>query len=146
MSTRGESVMTFDGRIALGAVARGRGRRALGTETEEILRLLEEARRNEEQVAEPCRFDTVPLTKLIAYLIDKHHVYARRQVAGISALLAELSEAHEQSPPELPRVRGLFKVLRQELLFHMEKEEVSLFPHIIRTEMATGGDEERANP
>jgi regulator of cell morphogenesis and NO signaling len=146
MSTRGERVMTFDDRSAVGVNARGRERRGLGAATEEVFRLPEDARRDEKQVAEPCRFDQIPLTKLIAYLIDKHHVYARRQVAGISALLAELSEAHEKIRPELTRVRGLFKVLRQELLFHMEKEEVSLFPHIIRTEMAAGGDEPQANP
>lgn len=138
--------MTFDGRSAERTFARGRAPLELGTATEEVLRLLEYARRDEQQVAEPCRLDQIPLTKLIAYLIDKHHVYARRQVAAVSALLSELSEAREKNHRELPRVRGLFKVLRQELLFHMEKEEVSLFPHIIRTEMAAGGDEPQANP
>jgi regulator of cell morphogenesis and NO signaling len=89
----------------------------------------------------PCGLDFIPLTKLIGYVIDTHHVYARRQVAGIGALLAELSEAHETSTPELSRVRNLFKVLRQELLFHMEKEEVSIFPRIIRSEAASRPDD-----
>lgn len=134
--------MTFDSRIATRPDARAR---RISEATEETLRLLEEARRREAQIAEPCRLDLVPLTRLIGYLIDKHHVYARRQLAAIGALLAELSGAREESRTELARVRGIFKVLRQELLFHMEKEEVSLFPHIIRTETtATGGEPQTA--
>jgi len=135
--------MRFDGEIEREVGARAR--RASGA-AEETLRLLGEARRREEQTAEPCRLDLVPLTKLIGYLIDKHHVYARRQVAAVAALLAELSDAREEGRPELARVRGLFKCLRQELLFHMEKEEVSLFPHIIRTETAATGGEPQAAP
>src|SRR5918993_4735038 len=127
--------MTFDGQITAGAGTPGEYRAGVGRAPEEIERLLDEGRRRREaQIIEPCRLDLLPLTRLIGYLIDKHHVYARRQVAAVAALLARLSAGHEKSPPELARVRGLFKVLRQELLFHMEKEEVSLFPQIIRTE------------
>lgn len=126
--------MTFDGQMIAGAATPGEYCAGVGRAPEEVIRLLGERRRREEQIVEPCRLDLLPLTRLIGYLIDKHHVYARRQVAAIATLLAKLSAGHEKSPPELPRVRGLFKVLRQELLFHMEKEEVSLFPQIIRTE------------
>lgn len=113
---------------------------------EQAVRLLEDARRREAQVAEPCRLDTVPLTKLIGYVIDKHHVYARRQVAAVRALLADLSETQEESHPELSRVRDLFKNLRQELLFHMAKEEVSIFPRIIRAQTELFHEDPQAPP
>ncbi|MFL6257794.1 MAG: hemerythrin domain-containing protein [Pyrinomonadaceae bacterium] len=118
----------------------------MGTAEEQVARLLEAARRREAQIAEPCRLDTVPLTKLIGYVIDKHHVYARRQVAVIRALLASLSEAQAESDTGLSRVRDLFRNLRQELLFHMEKEEVSIFPRIIRAETEVGPRERQAPP
>jgi regulator of cell morphogenesis and NO signaling len=103
-------------------------------------------RPEEEHIAEPCRFDFVPLTKLIGYLIDKHHVYARRQMETIGSLVAALSSAHGRKHPTLTRVRDLFKTLRQELLFHMEKEEVLLFPEIIRTESAAHSHEPQIAP
>lgn len=113
---------------------------------EEVVRPSNEAGRRGTRVTEMYELDFMPLTKLIGYVIDKHHVYARRQVAGIGALLAELSGAHETGSPELSRVRNLFKVLRQELLLHMEKEEVSIFPRIIRTEAASRPDDTQAPP
>lgn len=106
----------------------------------------EAAGRRVGQAAGPHWVERASLTRLIGYLTDKYHVYARRQIALIGALLAELSEEQEESRPEMPRVRELFKVLRQEMLFHMEKEEVSLFPHIIRTETALGCAEPPAAP
>jgi regulator of cell morphogenesis and NO signaling len=134
--------MTSHSENAAGAEARaGRGRAG-----EQVSRLLEAARRREALIVEPCRLDTVPLTKLIGYVIDKHHVYARRQVAAVRALLAGLSEVQEESHPGLSRVRELFKNLRQELLFHMEKEEVSIFPRIIRAESEVGPDDSQAPP
>ncbi len=138
--------MTLQSESAAGADARGGARPCIETAGEQAVRLLEDARRREAQVAEPCRLDTVPLTKLIGYVIDKHHVYARRQVAVIHALLAGLSEAQEEAQPGLSRLRDLFKNLRQELLFHMEKEEVSIFPRIIRAETEVCPDGPQSPP
>ena len=138
--------MTFDSQVAAGSGVANDACAGMEPATEEIVRSLNQASQCEAQVGELRGFDSTSLTKLIGYLIDKHHVYARRQMAGIGALLAKLSAAHEQSYPELAHVRGLFKVLRQELLLHMEKEEVSLFPRIIRTETAARRDEPQAAP
>ena len=119
---------------------------ASGPVGDKVARLLEESRRCMAEVAEPSDPGAMPLTRLIGYVIDRHHVYARRQVAAIGALLAEFDAAHEKSHPELARVRRIFKDLRQELLFHMEKEEVSIFPRVIRAEAAAGPDDAQAPP
>jgi iron-sulfur cluster repair di-iron protein len=91
-------------------------------------------------------FNSAPLTKLIGYMIDRHHVYARRQAAAIGVLLADLRTQHEPAHAEPARLRPLFKALCQELLFHMEKEEVSLFPRIIRAEAAARRHERQTPP
>ncbi|HEX6622623.1 MAG TPA: hemerythrin domain-containing protein [Pyrinomonadaceae bacterium] len=134
--------MTLDTRTATSVTAND-ACVVFGRKTEEIVRSLEEASRLEARVGALRGPDSASLTKFIGYLIDKHHVYARRQAAAIAALLARLSAAHEQCRPELARVRSLFEVLRRELLFHMEKEEVSLFPRIIQTEAAATRGEPR---
>lgn len=138
--------MTLHSQNAAGAEARGGACAGLGATEERTVGLLEDSRRRGGQIATPCRFDTVPLTRLIGYVIDRHHVYARRQVAVIRSLLAGLSEAQEKNQPELSRVRDLFKALRQELLFHMEKEEVSIFPRIIRAEADVRPDDPQGPP
>lgn len=107
-----------------------------GAGTKEGVMLFDKGHKQEERSAEPSRFGSMPLTKLIGYLIDKHHVYARRQMEGIGALVAALSEPDDAKHSTLARVRALCEILRQELLFHMEKEEVLLFPRIIRMETA----------
>lgn len=117
---------------------------AFGPAGEKAASLLEEARLGVAKVAEPRSPSTIPLTKLIGYVIDRHHVYARRQVGAISALLAEFTKAHEEGHPGFARVRSIFKNLRQELLFHMDKEEVSVFPRIIRAEAASGPEDGQA--
>ncbi|HYH84033.1 MAG TPA: hemerythrin domain-containing protein [Pyrinomonadaceae bacterium] len=138
--------MMYESQIAKRNDASRDARASGGATTDEGVRLLNKGDWREGRVAEPCRFDFVPLTKLIGYLIDKHHVYARRQMETIGALVAALSEAHGEGHPTLARVRGLFKALRQELLFHMEKEEVLLFPDIIRTESAARSREPQIAP
>jgi regulator of cell morphogenesis and NO signaling len=138
--------MTLHNESAAGTDARDGTRPCIGTVGEQVVRLHEDARRREAQITEPYRLDTIPLTRLIGYVIDKHHVYARRQVAAVRALLASLSEAQEESYPGLSRICDLFKNLRQELLFHMEKEEVSIFPRIIRAETEVCPDDRRAPP
>ena len=138
--------MTCDSRIAARAVVTHDACACTGPATEEIIRCFGEASRCEAQIGELRDFNSTSLTKLIDYLINKHHVYARRQMTGIGALLDKLSAAHAQSHPELARVRGLFTALQQKLLFDMETEEASLFPHIISTEAATRLREPRAVP
>lgn len=135
--------MTYHSRNAAGAEARAEVRAGLAPTGPKTTRLLEESAGREAGAAEPRSSDHVPVTKLIGYVIDRHHVYARRQAALIQALLTEPTEAQEKSHPELARVRDLFKVLRQELLFHMDKEEVSVFPSVIRAEAAAFPDDPR---
>lgn len=135
--------MTYHSRNAAGSEVQAEGRADPVPTGRKTRRLPEESGRPEATVAQPRGSDSVPITKLIGYVIDRHHVYARRQLVVIRALLAELSEAQENRHPELSRVRALFKVLRQELLFHMDKEEVSVFPRIIRAEAAACPEDPR---
>ena len=136
--------MAYDRWSAAGAGVAHDACAGLGPAEEEILRCFDAASQREARIGELRDFESTSLTKLIDYLINKHHVYARRQMAGIGALLDKLSAAHAQSHPELARVRGLFTVLRQKLLFDMETAEGSFFPHVISTETAACLNKPRA--
>jgi iron-sulfur cluster repair di-iron protein len=54
----------------------------------------------------------------------------------LSPLFDKVCSVHGQNHPELLQIRGLFQGLSQELTTHLMKEEMVLFPYIVRIEEA----------
>jgi len=78
------------------------------------------------------------LTSLIRHLLDTHHVYLKDALARLQPLADKVARVHGENHPELLQVRQTFMELSGELLPHMAKEEMILFPLIERME-ASGG-------
>lgn len=78
-----------------------------------------------------------PLAELIDHIRNTHHVYTRDAIARIPSLAAKVLGAHGANHPELARLRVVFDGLAQELATHMMKEEMVLFPYIVRLEEAS---------
>jgi regulator of cell morphogenesis and NO signaling len=76
------------------------------------------------------------LKELISYILDKHHVFTRKEIERLKLLLAKVCLAHGQMHPELFHLQSVFSELASELEVHMHKEEQVLFPYIIRLEDA----------
>ena len=55
-------------------------------------------------------------------------------IAVAEALAAKVAAVHGKNHPELQHVRASFRGLAQELTTHMMKEEMVLFPYIVRME------------
>jgi regulator of cell morphogenesis and NO signaling len=62
--------------------------------------------------------------------VAKHHVFTRDELARLDALLSKVCSVHGQNHPELTRIRSLFQDLNRDLIPHMQKEEMVLFPYI----------------
>lgn len=77
-------------------------------------------------------------SELIAYIVDQHHGYVRRETPRVNALLEKVIARHGQSHPEVLRIAQLFRELTDELGTHMAKEENVLFPMIERLEKGSG--------
>lgn len=77
-----------------------------------------------------------PLTDLIDHINQKHHRYTREEILRLGPLFEKVCSVHGQNHPELLRIRETFKGLAQELSVHMMKEEMMLFPYIVRMEEA----------
>lgn len=77
---------------------------------------------------------TGPLAELVPHLVGKHHAYTREALARVTGLLADASAAHGREHPVLAGIRAAFEPLRDELLPHMQKEEMILFPHVLMLE------------
>ena len=77
-----------------------------------------------------------PLSELIAHINTTHHKYVRDEIARLTPLLDKVAGKHSPNHPELIHTQAVFRGLAQELTSHMWKEEMVLFPHILRTEEA----------
>jgi regulator of cell morphogenesis and NO signaling len=77
-----------------------------------------------------------PLGDLVAYIKSTHHKYTREEIARLGPLFEKVCSVHGKNHTELLHVRANFTGLAQELTMHMMKEEMVLFPYIVRLEEA----------
>jgi regulator of cell morphogenesis and NO signaling len=113
---------------------------------DQVLDSLNEANQAALVVETEQNWNAEPLASLIAHLQSTHHKYTRDEISRLSPLLERVCSVHGKNHPELFEVREAFKGLAQELGAHMMKEEMILFPHIVRMEAAMAGKEAIAPP
>jgi regulator of cell morphogenesis and NO signaling len=77
-----------------------------------------------------------PLSGLAAHIKNTHHKYTREEIVRLTTLLQKVCSVHGKNHPELFEVQSTFSGLAQELTTHMMKEEMVLFPYIVRLEEA----------
>jgi regulator of cell morphogenesis and NO signaling len=75
-----------------------------------------------------------PLADLVAHITSTHHEYTRGEIGRLRPLLDKVCSVHGKNHPELQQIRSTFQGLAQELSTHMMKEEMVLFPYIVRME------------
>lgn len=75
-------------------------------------------------------------SELIAHIVQTHHEFTRSEIARLRALAEKVFSRHGDTQPELWEVRNIFNELADELLSHMRKEEMMLFPYIEQMERA----------
>jgi regulator of cell morphogenesis and NO signaling len=83
------------------------------------------------------RFDTWDLTLLSEFIIQHHHQYVRNSIPQLRELLNKVVDAHAQEYPVLQEIQQNFAELGAELMQHMVKEELILFPSIQQMEINT---------
>ena len=64
------------------------------------------------------------------YIVRTHHHYEINVIPQIQSLIDKVVDRHGANHSELKLIKGLFKQLSNELLLHMRKEELVLFPFI----------------
>lgn len=84
---------------------------------------------------------TATLGELMDHIVTRHHAYLYRELPRLAALAAQVVRPHGTRHPELREVRDVFDSLRNDLKFHLLKEEKVLFPLIARLEAAIGRPE-----
>jgi regulator of cell morphogenesis and NO signaling len=82
---------------------------------------------------------------LIDHIIQTHHQYVNQTIPEILPLVQRVVELHGTKHTELVTIQSLFQQISNEMLLHMKKEELVLFPFIKKLILAesngTGVDE-----
>ncbi len=108
-----------------------------GVEVDNVLRMLEESAQTDVQTGETTDLQVAPLTNVMSYIVEKHHVFTRQEMERLTELLTKVCTVHGQNHPELLKIQSLFQELCNDLTPHMFKEEQVLFPYITQMEEAT---------
>ena len=117
-----------------GGVALADACQAVGVDVDIVVEMLEDsAAQRDDMTIDPQK---ATLTELITYILDKHHVYTKDEMARLEPLAAKVVAAHGANHSELLAVRDLMQQLFADLKPHMFKEEQILFPYILELENA----------
>jgi regulator of cell morphogenesis and NO signaling len=73
-----------------------------------------------------------PLQDLVTHIVNRHHAYTRQELPRLERLLEEALAAQGAQLPELAQIRGHFRLLKDDLLQHLEVEERTIFPAILK--------------
>jgi regulator of cell morphogenesis and NO signaling len=101
---------------------------------EVIGQLEQEGGTNWAVATEVADFSQLTLTELISHIVNKHHTFTKQEMVRLDALMNKVCSVHGQNHQELLSLQVLFQELAADLSPHMLKEEMVLFPYIMRLE------------
>lgn len=109
-----------------------------GLDTDQLIGQLETIA---EQIdADSQYINDLSLEELSTYIIERHHNYIRESIPTIKKNLEKICQVHGEHHPELFEINRLFTDSSGNLIMHMQKEELMLFPFIRRMEISSGND------
>lgn len=77
-------------------------------------------------------YDDWPLDLLSQYIEKVHHRYVETQIPVLKGYLKKIIAAHAARHPELFEILELFEATASELTLHMKREELMLFPQVVK--------------
>ena len=80
--------------------------------------------------------NSLELSALADYIVNRHHAYIRKNIPFLKENIDKIARVHGGNHPELAKVKDEFYISAGELVMHMQKEELMLFPYIKRMEHA----------
>jgi regulator of cell morphogenesis and NO signaling len=72
--------------------------------------------------------------QIIEHVINHYHRLSREELDALSPYVTKVARVHGDNHPELIKVYELFYEFKKELLSHMDKEEATSFPNIMKLE------------
>jgi regulator of cell morphogenesis and NO signaling len=109
----------------------------VGAPSKEILKRLRQT--GEQTGSGDANWVAAPLGDLTRHIREKHHQYVRQAIARIAPLIEKVNAKHGKNRPEIAEIERLFLAVGREMLMHMQKEELILFPFIDALEQSAKG-------
>lgn len=100
-----------------------------GLNVEEVMRALE-ANDDSQPAADQIDWSGESMTRLANHIVSRHHVYLREMLPRLGGLIDKVVSKHADKHPNLLELRQVYTTMWNELLSHMMKEELVLFPFI----------------
>jgi regulator of cell morphogenesis and NO signaling len=101
---------------------------------QDVLQKLQQTSAPAAAVSDLPDFRQTGLSDLVSHIINTHHAYVKQEIPRLQKLLAKVVSVHGQNHPELFEVQHVFGGLSAELVSHMMKEEMVLFPYVVELE------------
>jgi regulator of cell morphogenesis and NO signaling len=101
---------------------------------DKVLGELEAAQQSGQGFTKESNWQAQPLADLISHIKNTHHKFTRGEIARLGPLFDKVCSVHGERHPELFELRATFQGLAQELITHLMKEEMVLFPYVERME------------
>lgn len=79
---------------------------------------------------EQHNYNNWSLDFLIDYIVNNHHKFSRNKLPEIGQYAKKVASVHGDRHPELQEIYYEFTKLHGEIINHLEKEELILFPYI----------------
>jgi len=108
--------------------------RAANIPVNKVLDALKVGQRSTPVTSTDRNWQTEPLGDFLSHIKNTHHKYTREEMARLGPLFDKVCSVHGERHPELFDLRATFQGLAEELTTHMMKEEMVLFPYIVRME------------
>ncbi|MDH5380181.1 MAG: iron-sulfur cluster repair di-iron protein [Cyclobacteriaceae bacterium] len=100
----------------------------------------------QQQADDGTDYKSWPIDLLVDYIEKKHHRYVTNKIEEIKPFLSKVVKVHGEHHPELETINDLFLASSEDLLAHMQKEEVVLFPFIRKMVEAKEQGKKLENP
>ncbi len=114
-----------------GSATVGEACRRAGVDPKELAALI-----GSSEVPTARGWEKKPLSELVRFILDTHHVFTREAISSLPPLAAKVRARHGEAHPETRRVETLVLQLAADLAPHLQKEEQVLFPYILSLEEA----------
>jgi regulator of cell morphogenesis and NO signaling len=82
------------------------------------------------------KYDEWPVDLLSEYVVKIHHKYVEESVPVLKQNLNKLCNVHGKNHTELFKITEAFHALADDVIVHMKKEELMLFPYIKKMKKA----------
>ncbi|MCF7797433.1 MAG: iron-sulfur cluster repair di-iron protein [Lentisphaeria bacterium] len=92
------------------------------------------------------RFQTWSISLLIHYIIENHHNWLKTKLPEMTPLVQKISKVHGANHPETVKIAAIFQSVVDDLVPHLQKEEIVLFPYIEKMVAAEKSGEEPPRP